>query len=118
MRSLLCFCLLALVGMLTHPALAQEAMPANPPPQYIFLNRAPGPDWNQDQPDSITDALFTQPLQAVGTRGSGRRRLGLSFILSYLNGPPATLELTLRRLLALAEKHDVPILIVLDGENY
>lgn len=93
-------------------------MSASPPPQYIFLNRAPGPDWDQNRPASVTDALFTQPLEAVGTRGSGRRRLGLSFILSYLNGPPATLERTLRRLLALAEKHDVPVLIVLDGENY
>ena len=117
MCSFLCFCLLALAGVLTRPALAQEPMPANPPPQYIFLNRAPGPDWDQNRPNSITDALFTQTLQVVGTRGNGRR-LGLSFILSYLNGPPMTLERTLRRLLALSEEHDVPILIVLDGENY
>ena len=84
MRSFFCFCLLALVGVLTRPALAQERMPANPPPQYIFLNRAPGPDWDQNRPNSITDALFTQPLEAVGTRGN-RPRLGLSFVLSYLN---------------------------------
>ena len=117
-RSLLCFCTLALVVALSRPAFAQEATLATPPPQYIFLNRAPGPDWDQNRPDSVTDALFTQPARVVGTWGNGRRRLGLSFILSYLNGPTGTLELTLHRLLALSEKHDVPILIVLDGENY
>jgi hypothetical protein len=118
MRFPFCLCLMALVGMLTRPALAQEPGRATPPPQYIFLNRAPGPDWDQNRPASVTDALFTQPLEAVGTRGNGRRRLGLSFILSYLNGTPQTLERTLRRLLALSMKHDVPVLIVLDGENY
>ena len=117
MRSFLRFCLLALVGMLASPASAQRPIPGSLPPQYIFLNRAPGPNWDQNRPESVTDVLFTQPLQVVGARGN-RRRLGLSFILSYLNGPPGTLERTLRRLLSLSEKHDVPILIVLDGENY
>ncbi len=115
----LCFCLLALVGMLPRPAFAQKPFtPAGSAPQYIFLNRAPGQDWNQNRPETITDALFTQPLHMVGIRGNGRRRLGLSFILSYLDGSPDTLEITLRRLLALSEKHDIPVLIVLDGENY
>lgn len=88
------------------------------PLQYIFLNRAPGRDYNQNRPETVTDAVFTGPLEKVGARGAATRRLGLSFILSYLDGPPDALEATLRRLLALSQKHDVPILIVLDGQNW
>jgi hypothetical protein len=97
-------------------ALAQSFTARNP--QYLFLNRAPGRGYHQNQPDTITDRLFTEPLEAIGTRGATTRKLGLSFIFSYLDGPPDPMEATLRRLLALAEKHETPILIVLDGENW
>jgi hypothetical protein len=30
--------------------------------QYIFLNRAPGPEWKQNDPASVSDALFRGPL--------------------------------------------------------
>ncbi len=87
-------------------------------PQYIFLNRAPGRAWNQSRPESITDALFTQPLAITGTNGLPSLRMGLSFIFSVLDGGPATLSETLHRLLSHGERHDVPLLIVLDGQNW
>ena len=86
---------------------------------FIFLNCAPGKRWNQNAPETTTDALFTDPLRAVGSPGSFRTaRLGLSFVISYLNGPPDTISETVRRLLALSEKHDTPVLLALDGQNW
>ncbi|MES2463134.1 MAG: hypothetical protein V4671_21325 [Armatimonadota bacterium] len=86
--------------------------------QYIFLNRAPGPQWKQNEPASVTDALFHEPLDAIGVKGTPDRRLGLAFILSYFNGPLDSMEESLRRLLALSEKQDTPVLLALDGENW
>jgi hypothetical protein len=86
--------------------------------QYIFLNSAPGNRWNQNKPESVTDAIFREPMDAIATPGDKNLRLGLSFILSYLDGAPETLEETLRRLLALSEKHDTPLLMVLDAQNW
>lgn len=87
-------------------------------PRYLFLNRAPGLNWNQNRPASISDALFVEPLAAVATKGTSNLRLGLSFILSVLDGSEATLAQTLQGLLALSEKHDAPVLFVLDGQNW
>ena len=89
-----------------------------PMPQYIFLNRTPGASFDQNNPETITDALFTEPVDRLKTVGGPTRRLGLSFVLSYLNGPPEKIEATLHRLLEMSEKHDMPVLIVLDGENW
>lgn len=86
--------------------------------QYIFLNRAPGPQWKQNDPASVSDALFREPLDAIQETGHPERRLGLAFILSYFHGPTDLVEQSLRRLLALSEKHDTPVLLALDGENW
>ena len=86
---------------------------------YILLCAAPGTRWNQNKPETITDALFTEPLQAVGTKGSPQTvRLGLTFPISYLYGPPDAIGESVRRLLALCEKHDTPVLLALDGQNW
>lgn len=87
-------------------------------PRYLFLNRAPGQSYDQNRPETITEALFAEPLAAIRERGAAERPVGLSFILSYLDGPPAALAETLRRLLALSLARDVPVLIVLDGQNW
>ncbi len=86
--------------------------------QYLLLNRAPGRAWGQSRPQSITDEVFLGPMRVVGTPGSARRKLGLTFVISYLNGPPAATQATLTRLLELSEKHDVPVVIALDGQNW
>lgn len=86
---------------------------------YILLCAAPGTRWNQGRPETITDALFTEPLHAVGTKGSPQTaRLGLTFPISYLHGPPDAIAESVRRLLALSEKHDAPVLLALDGQNW
>lgn len=106
----------------------QYGMEPHPPPfsadhpQYVFIGFSPGVRWNQNRPDSITDgALFWDTLAAVtGRRAdpSGARRLGLAFILSYLNGPPEKIEETARRLLTLSEKYDVPVQFTLEGRDW
>ncbi len=80
----------------------------------IYLNRAPGHAWDQNRPTGLTEAVFTEPRIWAG----GSRFVGLSFILSGLNGSPENLAETLRRLLALAEKTETPTLIALDTQNW
>lgn len=89
-------------------------------PQYLFVNIAPNRPWNQNRPETVNDALFDTPLNAIALRADStkRRRLGLSFVFSYLNGPPEAMDATLRRLLSLAERREVPILIVLEGRDW
>lgn len=86
--------------------------------QYLFLNRTPGLSFDQNRPETINDALFTEPRGRLQTAGTPALRLGVSFVLSYLNGPPDKVEATLKRLLEMSEKHEMPVLIVLDGENW
>jgi len=86
------------------------------PTQYVFLNRAPGAAWNPNRPESVTAALFDEPLTATGP--GGRVKVGLSFILSYFGGPPDKVEATLRQLLHQSRHRKVPVLITLDGQNW
>lgn len=86
--------------------------------QHLFLNRAPGPDWDPNRPETITDRLFQEPMEAMGTRGGSSLRLGLSFVFSVLGGPPERVFETLRRVLEMSERHGVPVLPVLDGQNW
>ena len=103
----------------TVPIRAASAPPFSPSrPQYLFLNRAPGPSWYQNNPQTVTDKLFEEPFEKLGHAHSAGRRLGLSFVFSYLDGPPAQMHETLSKLLTMAQKHDVPILIGLSGENW
>ncbi len=87
-------------------------------PQYVFLNRMPGVEWDQNRPETIRDSVFEEPMKAVGMLHSPTRRLGLSFILSYNDSKMDNLEQTLDAILAGSLKNDVPVLIVLDGENW
>ena len=89
-------------------------------PQYVFINFGPGVRWNQNDPATVTDALFDEPLSRVGRTAdpTGTRRLGLSFILSYLHSPPDRIDATLGRILDLSLGRDVPVLVVLDGQNW
>lgn len=99
-------------------ACAAGAMEMTEKPQYFFGNVTPGRSYNQDRPESITDEIFTESVRRVGKAPGSARCFGLSFIISYLDGPPASQEATLERILALSAKHDVPVLIVLDGQNW
>jgi len=83
---------------------------------YVFVNRAPGVAWNQNRPESISGALFTEPAAAAGN--GSRARFGVSFILSYFGGPREKVEESLRRLLTESQRQRVPVLISLDGQNW
>ena len=45
-------------------------------------------------------------------------RVGISAIFSYLQQPRANTEESLRRFLRLAQEHDMPVVVQLDGENW
>jgi hypothetical protein len=83
----------------------------------IFCNRAPGQAWQQNRPETITDTLFESVKAKLGT-SQGATRWGLSFILSYLDGPPDALAETLARLCDQSVRTQIPLLIVLDGQNW
>ena len=103
------------------PATTRASLEFTPDsPQGIFINRAPSVAWHQRRPEEIDASLFRAVLEGVGVRGdaSARRQLGLSFILSYLNGDRAVLTETVQRLLSLSEQLDVPLLLALDGQNW
>ena len=86
---------------------------ATPPafPQYLaFHVRSPRP-------------AATNMLQKLGTRGTATRRLAFSCSISYLNVPDTaaarrSLKKRLRRILSLAQKQNIPVIIHLDGVNW
>ncbi len=76
--------------------------------QYLVLNIIPG-----ERPDS----LFEQIGELAKDRPSGHVRLGIGAIFSYLNGPRDQCKAHLLEFLTLAEQHDIPIVVQLDGEQ-
>ena len=86
--------------------------------QYILVNRAPGAGWHQNNPDSFKREDFAAIKAATGDAKTRRVRGGVSFIFSYLHSDTQTVKTSLRRFLQRAQESDVPVLIVLDGENW
>ena len=103
--------LLWLLCATLSPALAQTQ-------QYILVNRAPGAGWHQNNPDSFKREDFQTIKAALGDDRARRVRGGISFIFSYLHSDTQTVRTSLRRFLQRAQESDVPVLIVLDGENW
>lgn len=91
-------------------------------PQYIFFNKSPsarGPDrWGQSRPDSFTSASMREIVTKIGASGNRRLRVGVTFPFSVLEDDPAKLAKSLESLLKSAETADVPVLIMLDGQNW
>lgn len=87
-------------------------------PQYVFFNRIPGSEWNQNRPDSVTPASMEAAIHTLGTGGTHHLRIGLSFIFSIMETPPERLRTALESLLSASERSGVPILVTIDGQNW
>ncbi len=110
--------LMLFTGTVAAGAEPHDPIAAGELPQYIFFNRIPQKAWQQQQPDTFANAGFAEVVEAVGTRGNDRLRIGVSFIFSMLEGPLDVQTQSLRRMLEAAEQADVPVLVTLDGQNW
>jgi len=77
--------------------------------QYLVLNIIPG-----EQHDS----LFQQIGRLVQGSPPGHVRLGIGAIFSYLNEPGDQCKTNLLKFLGLAEQHNIPVVVQLDGEQW
>ncbi|HOE65713.1 MAG TPA: hypothetical protein PLO62_04235 [Candidatus Hydrogenedentes bacterium] len=87
-------------------------------PQYVFFSIAPYSGWSQDDPQSLTPALFLDVRETLQTPDAPSLRVGLLFHINTLLSPLETLQATVARLCALAEDTSVPLLLVFDGQNW
>lgn len=103
---------------------------ANFDPQYLFMHKIlhqsdPYP-WDEARPESITVDGVNDILNKLGTRGSSKRKVGVSFTFNYNNYDTNVLRQSLINLLNISYSNDgndtndsnVPVLIHLDGFEY
>ena len=77
--------------------------------QYLVLNIIPG------EPH---DSAFAQIQQLPDRGSSGRLKLGVGAIFSYLREPREQCKAEILEFLALSEKYDIPVVVQLDGEQW
>jgi hypothetical protein len=105
----------------SQPASAiHDPVAAGDLPQYIFFNLAPTTrvGWRQDRPETFSVESFQQINETLGTRGSDKLRVGVSYPFSILETKPPQLARSLRQMLKSARATDTPVLITLDGQNW
>lgn len=90
----------------------------NGAPQYIAMHLSER-DWYAGNPQSINSKVIEEILSKIGTRGTADRRLAFAFTISYLNVRRVSmLTNVVKTVLSLAEKHDIPVILHLDGVNW
>ena len=87
-------------------------------PRYVFFNLAPGANWSQDRPESITPALFREVVDRIDAPENPELRVGVSLVFSVLNSPPERLLAGVDAALTASRSSGVPILIAFDGQNW
>ena len=98
----------------------RSAQAARPPewPQYLVFHVRPS---RQDK--VLNGQAVDRMLEKLKTRGSATRRLAFSCSISYLNVPDTasarqSLAQKVRKILSIAEKKNVPVVLHLDGVNW
>lgn len=87
-------------------------------PRYIFLNVAYGSGEQRGESEADYRDWLVKISNAVAAPERGSMRVGVSFIFSVLNSSAEKNEAGLRSLLRASEVTGVPVLIVLDGQNW
>jgi hypothetical protein len=120
MRSERMVCLAAAAA--AAAALATASAQAYTHPQYLLVNKAYGyavPDaWNQDFPQSVTQASIDNITNTLGGVGSASRRLGVSFQFNCLDPNVNASLTTLSEILSLSLANDLPVAITLDAFEF
>lgn len=106
--------------MALHCLLALLIMPhaADELPRYVFINKAPGVEWNAGNPNTFTRAGFDEIRHAVDAPANPALRLGVSFVFDFLRYDLDAVARSLERFLALSEETGMPVLVNLDGMNW
>ncbi len=89
--------------------LGSSSITAAEPEQYIVVNLAPGGN---------TPSAFEAVQRIAQKRDSDRFDLGIAGIFSYLAQPRQRCQAQLAEFLALAQRHQIPIVVQLDGEQW
>lgn len=69
-------------------------------------------------PSEVSDQTLAEIAALGAKRGPHAPRLGVGTIFSYLARPPAETRRALAEFLALAEKHELAVIVQLDGEQW
>ncbi len=77
--------------------------------QHIVVNIAPG---------EVNHSVFEQIRQITKDKTSDHVGLGIAAIFSYLNQPREQSKVHMKEFLSLAEHHNIPIVVQLDGEQW
>lgn len=91
---------------------------ADVPCTYIFINKAPGLDWKEDHPETITRAGFDEIAEAIQVPPNDHMRLGVSFVWSLFRNKSSVMIDGINRFISSCEETGMPILINLDGQNW
>ena len=86
--------------------------------QYVFINKAPGIEWNIANPESFTQAGFEEIGQVFPTPQDAKVRVGVSFVFDFLRYDIEKVRDSLKRYLELSLESGVPVMINLDGQNW
>lgn len=92
--------------------------PAVVVPRYIFVNKAPGIDWNQAKPETFTRRSLDEIKNAMNVPENPALRVGAAFFFSILETDPDTLVKSVRALLRASEDSGVPVMVTLDGQQW
>jgi len=87
-------------------------------PRYIFLNVAYGSGEHRGESEADYRAWLAKISGAIAAPERSEMRVGVSWIFSVLNSPLEAQAEGLRSLLRASEATGVPVLIVLDGQNW
>ncbi|MBL7646752.1 MAG: hypothetical protein JNK74_11235 [Candidatus Hydrogenedentes bacterium] len=94
------------------------ALAASGDPRYIFLNVAYGSGEQRGESEADFRATLTEISRTIGASEREDMRVGVSWIFSVLNSPMEQQTRALHDLLRASEATGVPVLIVLDGQNW
>lgn len=86
--------------------------------RYVFLNVAYGSGEVRRESEADYEATLTKISRTIAAPERGEIRVGVSWIFSVLNSPLEAQAEGLRSLLRASEATGVPVLIVLDGQNW
>lgn len=98
-----------------------EAETVNPYPQYLSVHKIDQPGRNQwvvSDPSSVSQASFDEITGAIGTAGNNDRRLAIAYTFEYANFKIDDVAGSIKNMLALSEKNNIPVILHLDGVNY
>lgn len=88
-------------------------------PQYLLFTRPPGLHWSQDNPESITGSFLREVPNVLGySSDDGSLFIGNEMIFSLFQTPIATLVKSIQATLTAAEESNIPVSLVLDGQNW